>query len=97
MIKTYQIVLSGTAQRLSTLFAGDESLNIPFRQLLFQASGADAALGSSNAVTAATGLKVLVAGVLPVPIGPFETGPVKLSDFYGIGAGATLNILGVPY
>jgi hypothetical protein len=33
----------------------------------------------------------------PLVLGPFTTGPVKLSDLYGIGAGATLTILGVPF
>ena len=97
MIKSYQLALTGSAQRLSTLFAGDESQNIPFRQLLFQSSGADAALGSTNTVTAVTGLKVLATASLPIVLGPFDTGPVKLSDVYAIGSGATLTVLGVPF
>jgi hypothetical protein len=96
VVKTYQIALSGTVSRLSTPFAGDESQNIPFRQLLVQSAGADAFLGNTNTVTTGTGFKV-ASGAAPMSIGPFETGPVKLSDFYGIGAGATLTILGVPF
>lgn len=97
MIRSYQIVLSASASRLSAPFAGDESQNIPFRQLIFQAVGADAALGSTSGVTLATGVKVALAAPMPLTIGPFSTGPVKLSDFYAIGTGSTLNILGVPF
>jgi hypothetical protein len=30
-------------------------------------------------------------------LGPFDTGPLKLSDLYAVGAGATLTVLGVPF
>jgi hypothetical protein len=102
MIKSYSLVLAVTAKRVSDAF-GDgagvvtESKNIPFRQLIFTASGADGYLGDST-VTTTTGIKVgSAAGSEPISIGPFDTGPVKLADLYAIGSGATLQILGVPY
>jgi hypothetical protein len=97
VIKTYQVALAATSKRLSDPFGGDEKLNIPFRQLIISSSGADAYLGDASTVTTATGLKVATALPTPLSIGPFSTGPVKLSDFYAIGAGATLTILGVPF
>jgi hypothetical protein len=96
MVKTYQIALAATVKRLSDPFGGSEALNIPFRQLLLVTS-ADAFLGSDNTVTTATGLKLAAAATSPLSIGPFDTGPLKLSDFYAVGAGATLTILGVPF
>lgn len=98
MVRTYQVVLAAGAQRLSTaLFAGDESKNIPFRQLILQTTGADGFIGSDSGVTTANGIKVAIAAPMPLSIGPFSTGPVKLSDFYAIGAGSTLNVIGVPF
>ena len=38
-----------------------------------------------------------VPGAVALTLGPFTTGPLKLSDLYASGAGATLSILGVPY
>jgi len=96
VVKTYQIALAAGVKRLSDPFLGDESLNIPFRQLLLQSVGADAFLGNTNTVTTGTGFKITAAAA-PLTIGPFSTGPVKLSDFYAVGAGATLTILGVPF
>jgi hypothetical protein len=98
MVKTYQVTLTASAQRVSTvLFATDESKNVPFRQLTIQAVGADAVLGSDATVTAGTGFKVALAAPLPLTLGPFSTGPLKLSDLYALGTGATLSIIGVPF
>jgi hypothetical protein len=95
MIKVTQIVLSAAPVRLSALLT--EAQNIPYRQLLLVATGATATLGDAATVTTATGFPVLTTGTLPVSIGPFPTGPVKLSDFYAVGAGSTLTVLGVPF
>jgi len=97
MIKTYQVALAATSKRLSDGFGGSEALNIPFRQLILTATGGTAYLGSDATVTTSTGLPVLTTATNPLSIGPFPTGPVKLSDFYAIGAGSTLTILGVPF
>jgi hypothetical protein len=97
---SYSLPLAATAKRVSDAFGDGANVvqaahNLPFRQLLLQATGASAAVGGDNSVTLATGTQLAV-GVV-VTIGPFDTGPVKLSDFYAIGAGATLSVLGVPF
>lgn len=100
-LRSYQLALTGTAKRLSDVYGGtagvrDAVNDIPYRQLLVQTTGADGYLGDSNAVNSTTGMK-LTAGAAPVSLGPFESGPLKLSDMWGIGAGASLQIVGVPY
>ena len=47
-------------------------------------------------MTAGTGFPLPIAPATLV-LGPFASGPIKLSDLYAVGAGATLTILGVPY
>ena len=100
MVVTFQLVLAASpAKRLSDVYGGtasvpDETKNIPYRQLVITTTGAVAAVGGS-AVTPTTGYPLAVAGTLT--LGPFPTGPIKLSDLYGVGAGATLTILGVPF
>lgn len=101
-LRSYSVALSATPKRLSDAYgvgaAGsvDAASDIPYRQILLQVTGAAAAVGSSNAVTPSTGLP-LVVGAEPTSLGPFATGPVKLSDLWVVGAGATLSILGVPF
>jgi hypothetical protein len=69
--------------------------DIPYRQLLLQAAGAPAYVGPLASVSAATGQPISTTA--PTSLGPYATGPVKLSDLYAVGAGATLNLLGVPF
>ena len=100
-LRTFTLALSGTAKRLSDVYGGaagvrDAATDLPYRQLVVQATGADGYLGDSNAVSTSTGMK-LVAGAAPISLGPFESGPIKLSDLWGIGTGATLQVVGVPY
>ena len=104
--RDFQIVLAAAALRLSNVYGGianaepDAGLNIPYRQLLLSAEGAVAFVGAASDVTATNyGVRVEIGAtaVDPVSIGPFETGPVKLSDLWAAGAGATLHILAIPY
>jgi hypothetical protein len=101
MVVTLQLVLAASpSKRLSDAYGGtagvpDPATNIPYRQLTITTTGAVAAVGGSSAVTPTTGYPIAVAGALV--LGPFPTGPVKLSDLYAVGAGATLTILGVPF
>ena len=101
MVKIFNLALAAGAKRLSDVYGSgtgvvDDSKNLPYRQILLTASGADAFIGDST-VASGNGLKVASAGVQPVTLGPFDTGPIKLSDLYALGAGSTLQILGVPY
>lgn len=101
MVVVLQLALAASpAKRLSDVYGGtasvpDESKNIPYRQLIITTAGASASLGGTSAVTAGTGYTLPLSTQLV--LGPFTTGPVKLSDLYAIGAGATLTIVGVPF
>jgi hypothetical protein len=100
MVAVVQLALAAAPKRLSDVYGGvagtpDETKNIPYRQLVISTAGASASLGGSP-VTPSTGYVITAAGPSLV-LGPFETGPVKLSDLYAVGAGATLTILGVPF
>jgi hypothetical protein len=97
MVKTYQVALTASAQRVSTVLALTEAQNIPYRQLILSAGGADATIGGDASVTAGTGFKVALTATVPLSLGPFPTGPLKLSDLYALGAGSTLSIIGVPF
>lgn len=101
--RNYQLALAAAAKRLSDVFPAGTVFaieDVPYRQLLLSAEGAPAFVGAASDVTSTnygTRVEVGAAGSLPVSIGPFETGPVKLSDLWAAGAGSTLHILGIPY
>jgi hypothetical protein len=101
MTKAYSLALAAGAKRVSDVYGGtagaiDAATDIPYRQLLLSTTGADGYIGGSSVSTTA-GIKIATASTFPVSIGPFPTGAVKLSDLYAVGAGATLQILGVPF
>jgi len=87
--KDFQLTLGAAAVRVSDVYGGppganpDAALDIPYRQLFLSSRGAAAFIGA--------------AGDYPIVIGSFDSGPIKLSDFWAAGAGATLHILGIPY
>ena len=105
--RDYQVTLAAGAVRLSRAYASgavdvepSAADNLPFRQLVFSAEGAVAFVGAASDVSSTnygTRVEVGAAGSAPVIVGPFETGPVKLSDFWAAGAGAILHVLGIPY
>jgi hypothetical protein len=101
-LRSYSVVLSGTPKRLSDAYGvgaagvSDAASDIPYRQILLQATGAGAFIGATSGVTTATGLPLIV-GAEPTSFGPFGTGPVKLGDLWAVGAGATVQVLGVPF
>ena len=100
-----QLVLAAGAQRLSNLYGGASvgdaivpALDVPLRQVLLVAEGADAFLGATSATTSsAYGVKVDSAENVPTPLGPFDNGGIKLSDVWVAGAGATLHVLGIVF
>lgn len=78
----------------------DGRTDIPYRQLILSAEGAAAFVGAASDVSSTnygTRVEIGAAGSEAISIGPFSTGPVKLSDFWVAGAGATLHVLGIPY
>jgi len=97
MVRTFQLTSTAVPKRLSDVYGGapgviDARTDIPYRQIIIQA-GAAITL-SESAATAAAGMPIGVAG--SIVLGPFSTGPVKLSDLWATGA-ATVSILGIPY
>jgi hypothetical protein len=99
------VTLAAAAQRASVMYGG-ASLNngispaqdVPLRQVLLQATGADAFVGATDQTTStAYGTKVSSTDLQPVSIGPFDNGGIKLSDLWVAGAGSTLRVLGVVF
>lgn len=104
----YSLTLNGSAQQLSSVLAVSQrggSQDEAFRQIILAADPANTAavyIGTSSAVTSS------VFGFALDPtqatardresIGPFEAGPVKLSDLWAIGTNnEKLHIFGIPY
>ena len=105
-LRAYQLTLAAAAQRLSNVYGGasannaiDPKQDIPYRQILLQATGADAVIGMDSATAAAGtyGTNVDSSDLQPVTLGPFSEGPIKLSDIWAAGASATIHITGIPY
>lgn len=97
MVREYSLALTASAQRLSQAFTNPQvggPEDFAYRQVFIRAGGAQANIGGS-AVTSSTGRQIASGG--EISFGPFETGPFKLSDLYGVGSGATLYIVGIPF
>lgn len=96
----YSLTLAAAVQRVSTglgIAVGGPA-DIGFRQLILSTAGADAYVGGPTVSTSDYG-RVLDSADAEneTVLGPFEAGPLRLSDLYAVGAGATLHILGIPY
>ena len=104
-LRSYQLVLAATPKRLSDVYGGtagvaDPKTDISYRQVILQAEGSDLYLGGDNTVSTTNyGAKASVIGQATPSggLGPFDSGPIRLSDIWAVGAGATLHILGVPF
>ena len=106
-VRHFTITLGAVAQRLSDVYGDgvgviDAGHDLPYRQILLQdeAGGNAAYVGEADVSTADYGVLVPTDATNPpvVSIGPFETGPVKLSQFYAVAAGETdLHILAIPF
>lgn len=101
VVRNYQLTLAAAATRLSQALTDTTpggADDVGFSQLLLSASGAVAYVGGDSAVTSTTygtRVEVSAAGDLPVSIGPFQGGAVRLSDIWAAGAGSTLHVLGI--
>lgn len=105
--RTYDVTFSGAAQRVSTVLGiapgGPDDLS--FRQLIFAADPANAAVcyvGDDNGISATSHGFALDPTQATAKdretLGPFEAGPLKLSDFWVLGTvNQVLHIAGVPY
>src|SRR5437773_677151 len=103
-VRSYQLVLAAGALRLSDVYGDGAGVanpknDIPYRQVILQASGAAAYVGFTNLTTSSVyGAKVDNTFTGPgVSLGPFEAGPIKLSDLWVAGAGSTISVLGIPF
>lgn len=107
--KQYTLVLTGVAQRVSTVLANSQvggPQDVACRQIVFAmgpANGAPLYVGSDNTVSATNHAFVLGTPVTQGPwdrvtIGPFSAGPVKLSDFWVLGTANERLMIGlVPF
>ena len=99
-LRSYNLSLAGVAKRLSDVYGDGVGVinaanDIPYRMLLLQAETGAIQIGSASTVSATVyGVSIAVGAI--VPLGPFEAGPIKLSDYYAFGTG-TLHILAIPY
>lgn len=85
----------------------DARSDIAYAQIIISASGAAAFIGSdkdmsgngTTPVSSTTyGLRMDSTATVPAQtFGPFERGPMKLSDYWASGSGSTLHILAVPF
>jgi len=102
-VVSYQLALAATPKRLSDVYGVGtvpcSELDIPYVELFMQAEAADFYLGTNaNVSTTTYGAKVLVTGqqLGSGTLGPFLFGRFRLSDFWAVGTGATVHIIGVP-
>lgn len=106
--RSFNLTMTGVARRLSDVYAVDlnsspqafAAADIPYRQLILVADTTDIEVGAANTVSATVyGFKCFVQtnATPPLVLGPFSTGPIKLSDLWAFAASGTLHILGVPY
>lgn len=100
-IRTYQLALAAGQKRLSDVYGGVAGVanpvtDIPYRQVTLQAEAAAAFLGMDTTV-ATNNYGITLASGASVTLGPFDQGPLHLSDIFAVGAGATLHVVGVPY
>jgi hypothetical protein len=107
-VRDYSLTLNGSAQRLSTVLSNTQPggpQDEAFRQIILAQHP-----GNSNAiyVGANSTISTTAFGFALDPtqataadrqtIGPFETGPVKLSEIWVLGTNAEiLHIFGIPF
>ena len=102
--RAYTLAVTAVAKPLSQAIPTDPSRGGPrdeaMRQILLSMDTAVAFIGDSSVTTTVYGVEIWIAAAgvfLPVSIGPFDAGPVKLSDLYVIGTSGTLHILAIPF
>jgi len=105
--KSYSLTLTGAAQRLSSVLT-DPTVggkdDVSCRQIFLQGHHANTArifVGDSDQVSGTvygTYLPIPTGSPMPVVIGPFEAGPVKLSSIWVFGTlNEVLKISLVPF
>lgn len=101
-LRSYQLTITAAAQPLSAVLANTQRggpNDEAFREILLTAD-TDCFIGATSAITTSTyGLKIFaqVSTQYPFELGPFDDGPIKLSDIWVIGTSGVLHILGIPF
>jgi hypothetical protein len=110
--KQYALVVGAAppASRLSDVYGDgvgvvDARNDIPYRQIILQAdpaNGGPVYIGDSDLIApdnAAFVLQPTVDKLPAITLGPFDSGPLRLSDFWAVGSGGTPRLLisGVPF
>lgn len=104
----FTLAVGVVAQRLSDVYGDGVGVinavhDVPYRQILLQAEAGkqvDVCIGEVDVTTADYGVLVATAALIPpvTTLGPFEMGPLKLSDLYAISTGdIDLHILAIPF
>jgi hypothetical protein len=101
--RDFTLTITAVAQPLSSVLSPTTrggTVDEAYRQIILSTE-TDCFIGSSSSLTTtAYGYKLLApstSGNDTLVIGPFETGPVKLSDVWVIGTSGKLHILGIPF
>jgi hypothetical protein len=103
----YCLTLTGVPQRLSDVYGDGVSVvnavhDIPYSSLVFQgaATGANVYIGMANTVSSTNyGLRLdPTTSVPPITIGGYQSGPMKLSDFWVLGTSSQImSVAGIPF
>lgn len=98
--RDFSLTITAAAQPLSAALSDTQrggKVDESYRQIQLSCETDCYIGGSSSLTTSAYGYKLLAAATQPLTIGPFESGPVKLSDLYVIGTSGKLHIFGIPF
>jgi len=103
-LATYQLPLVLRATRLSDVYGGtpgtpDPDQDVPYRWFVFQAETADVYIGDAGVTINKYGVHLGVTTLHDATghLGPFDSGAVRLSDFYACGPNAILHITGLKF
>lgn len=99
----FNFTIGAVRKRLSDVYGVGTpvggALDIPYRQILIQ-SEVDAFVGGALVTTTDYGFWITSVsnGTNSVmPLGPFESGPIKLSDLWVVGTAGLIHIIAIPY
>lgn len=102
-MRHFNMTVGAVAKRLSDVYGDGVGVvnpvnDIPYRQLWLQAETADIKIGGSAVSTTVYGTNLVsTAPAAPMVLGPYDSGPIKLSDIWAISTTATLHISGIPF
>jgi hypothetical protein len=100
--RSFNLSLNAAAKRLSDVYGDGAGVinaanDIPYRQIILESETGAVQIGSASTVSATVYGNSIATGA-SLTLGPFSTGPIKLSDLWAFSAGGTtLHILGIPY